>query len=165
LGTSAIPFQTLYVKNVNSTLPSCASAFSSGGGTISFTSGTGKPIAATFVSSYQSSDLTVTTGSGLYTYSGAVTRFFRVSVDFSMTPLNTTNTLQVWITKNGSLTAADYTAWTFEVLAVAPDFQGGFSVSRLIQLANTDTFQFSGLLNATTNVKFNSIKYVVTAVA
>jgi hypothetical protein len=145
------------------TTPSCASAFSSGGGAPSFTSGTGKLLAFTFVQSLAPANWTLTTASGLYTYNGATTQYFNVRIDFTMKQIATASSIQLWVTKNGSLTPTDQILWEFSATSLAINLPG--SVGRVLQMATNDTVQFAGLLTGTsTNVTFADIKILITPV-
>jgi hypothetical protein len=138
-----------------------------GGGGIAFTSGTGKLLSFSFTQTINpASDFTLTTGTGLYTYTGSVTRYFKIDISYSLIPQNTTNSLQFWVTKNGSLTAAEYTLWNFYVVSLStPDYAPSYT-SRILQLANNDTVQFAGLLNgSSSSVDFKSVKITINALS
>lgn len=146
-----------------SSAPSFASAYSSAGAAISFTGGTGKLIAASFAQSSNPvpGDWVLTTASGLYTYNGSATRWYRVMVEFSLVPQSSTNSCQFWVTQGGSLTPVDWALYNFDVTALSPDYITSFC-SRNLQMATGNTVQFAGLVTGgSPTIPFKSIKITV----
>lgn len=132
--------------------PSCMSAFSNGG-SLSFTGGTARLIPFVYNATLNpASDLTVTTSSGLVTYSGTATRYFRVCVEFAMQPLNVSGQgIQFFISLNSSLTVTEAQTWNFYAISGATLDYLPNSIERILQLSTGNTVQFAGILNGTTS--------------
>lgn len=157
---------TVGCSGVLATAPSAFSAFASGATSISFTGGTTKLIALTFAQSVNAaSDFTLTTASGLVTYNGTTTRWFKVHIDFSLVPVSSSLQLQLWVTQAGSPTPVDYINWNFYTNAtVTFDYQPG-SFERIVQLAQNNTIQFAGLMSGGSSaVLMKDVKVIITPI-
>lgn len=152
---------TIACSRVLASAPSCYSAYNQPIAAISYTAATAKLIdLGTFsVLNNPASEFASTAATGKVTYSGSATRYFRVTINFSLLPVAGARTLTFWVSKNGSLTQVAPSVRNFTTLsdiAYTPA-----SVSAIYQLATNDTVQLAGLYSNTENVSMYDAQYIV----
>ena len=149
-----------------STSPSAITSWSgTGAGSLTFTASTPRAIPATYSQTLAGNgDFSLTTGTGVMTYTSPTTRYFLIIWYFTMIPLSSTSdSIQVYINQ-GTIpgTPVDWIDVTF--YTVTANFQP-YQVSRLVQAAHNDTFQLCGQLNGGTSaVVFKEMKCVIVPV-
>ena len=163
--TANLNMNTHEIDNVTTlyqSTPSCVSIWSSDNVSISFTANTPKVINITNFSQTvnPNSDFTFSSSTGQLTYTGATTRYFRVTVQYSYSALAIATTLTNYLSKNGSTSISGArTVITFLLLGQASVFNS--YVSDIVQLATNDTIQLGGQLATTNSVSFQALNYCV----
>jgi len=152
----------LNVGTLYQSLPSCIGIWTSASTAISFTANTPKVVSlASFSQSVNpNSDFSYDSSTGEVTYTGASTRYFKVTVNFSCTALAVASTQTNYISLNGSTTIGAQRSVNSYLLLGQANIDS-YSLSDIIQLATNDTVQLGSQLSTTNNVTFSNISYSI----
>ncbi len=163
LGSSSNKFKDLYLSGtLSQALPSCISIWSSDNVSVAFSANVVRLIPITNFSQTinPKNDFTFTASSGRIMYTGAISKYFRVTIQYSYNALALASTLTNYISKNGSLTInGARTVVTFLLLGQSSAFNS--TISDVVLLDNGDTIQLGGQLTTTNSVSIQSVAYSI----
>jgi hypothetical protein len=151
-------------NNISQSTPSCISIWTSASSGISFTANTPKVVSLGSFSQAlnPNSDFSYDSSTGQITYTGSVTRYFRITSQYSIAALAVASTHTNYLSKNGSTSiSGQRVVNTFLLLGQANT--SAYSLSDIIQLAQNDTIQLGGESSTTSTVTYSNISYSISA--
>lgn len=104
LGMTSNYFNHLYINNVIQSTPSYCSIYNTAATALSMVATTTRTLPMVYILNSQSSDFTATLATGIITYTGTSTKLFRISASICWTETGASQTIQLGISKNSSLT-------------------------------------------------------------
>lgn len=153
------------VVRLNQSSPSFVNILSTTPATITFTAATSKAIDLPTLTGTSSSDFSFNTN-GRCTYTGSSTRYFQVSINYSVNTLVpiSVQTLTTYLSKNGSTTISGPRNIKSFILVVGLNYTYSETLNCIIQLAQNDTVQLFGNYSAAGGVTFNNISYNISQI-
>lgn len=152
------------VNNLSQSTPSAISIWTSASSGISMTANTPQVVSLGSFSQAlnPNSDFSYGSSTGQITYTGSATRYFRISVNFSIAALAVASTHTNYLSKNGSTSiSGKRIVNTFLLLGQANT--SAYSISDIIQLATNDTLQLGAQSSTTSTITYSNISYSVEA--
>jgi len=151
-------------NNISQSTPSAISIWTSASSGISMTANTPQVVSlGSFSQSLNpNSDFSYTSSTGQCTYTGSVTRYFKVTIYFSIAALAVASTHTNYISKNGS-TSISGQRIVNSFLLLGQTNISSHSISDIIQLANNDTIQLGAQSSTTSTITYSNISYSINA--
>lgn len=153
------------VKTLTQSQPSCISIWTSANSSISFTANTPKVISlSSFAQTVNpNSDFSFNSSTGECKYTGSATKYFRVSVNYSMLSLAVASTQTNYISKNGSTSISGQRA-TNSYIVLGPLIVEAYSLEDIVQLSTNDTIQLGAQSSTTNSVSYSNISYAISQI-
>jgi hypothetical protein len=108
------------------------------------------------------SDFSFDSSTGQCTYTGSVTRYCKVTIEYSTTALAVASTQTNFISHNGSTSISNKRIVNSFLLLGATNISP-YSISDTIQLATNDTIQLAGQSSTTSTVTYSNVSYLIHA--
>jgi hypothetical protein len=152
------------INNLSQSSPSALSIYTSASSSISFTVSTPQVVSLGSFSQTvnPNSDFSFNSSSGQCTYSGSSTRYFRITVCYSIAALAVASTHTNYLSKNGSTSISGQRVVNTFLLSGQTN-TNAYTISDIVQLANNDTIQLGGESSTSSNVTYSNISYSINA--
>lgn len=151
-------------NNVSQSTPSAISIWTSASSGIAFTANSPQVVSLGSFSQAvnPNSDFSYNSSTGQITYTGSVTRYFKVTSQYSIAALAVASTHTNYLSKNGSTSISGQRAVnTFLLLGQANT--AAYSLADIVQLAQNDTIQLGAQSSTTSTVTYSNISYSINA--